>query len=258
MIELCFEYLSLRCIWLYVIVISRTSFRMNPHSIVCLNVMELLARSRHHIWSLSDSNMIRTHNHLVRKRTLNHLAKLAKWLSYFVSTYLCDKYDTYLYDMAPASSKELLDIQANYRVMRLVSDMITIYSQMHRTDKYSQHRSIIWPVGLNGRVFVYKLSGCGLESRCCHLINPSSWNLRYTLPKALKKSQGLYTYKHVEKQPSGGIFSKKCSENMHQIYRRPPMPKCDFNKVAKQRNWNHTSAWVFSFKFAAHFQNTFF
>ena len=30
-----------------------------------------------HIWSLSDSNMIRTHNHLVRKRTLNYFAKLA-------------------------------------------------------------------------------------------------------------------------------------------------------------------------------------
>ena len=32
----------------------------------------------------SGSNVIRTHNHLVRKRTLNHLAKrasLAKWLS---------------------------------------------------------------------------------------------------------------------------------------------------------------------------------
>ena len=29
---------------------------------------------------LSDSNVIRTHNHLVRKRKLNHLAKLA-WLS---------------------------------------------------------------------------------------------------------------------------------------------------------------------------------
>ena len=27
---------------------------------------------------LSDSNRIRTHNHLIRKRTLNHLAKLAK------------------------------------------------------------------------------------------------------------------------------------------------------------------------------------
>ena len=29
-----------------------------------------------HFWSLSDSNGIRTHNHLVRKRTLNHLASL--------------------------------------------------------------------------------------------------------------------------------------------------------------------------------------
>ena len=27
---------------------------------------------------------------------------------------------------------------------------------------------------------------------------------------------------------------KRCSENMQQIYRRTPMPKCDFNKVAKQ------------------------
>ena len=46
----------------------------------CLNVKELLARSRREIWSLSDCNWTRTHNHLVHKRTLNHLAKLAKWL----------------------------------------------------------------------------------------------------------------------------------------------------------------------------------
>ena len=36
------------------------------------------------------------------------------------------------------------------------------------------------------------------------------------------------------------------------------MPKCDFNKVAKQLYWNHTSAWVFSYKFVAYFQNTVF
>ena len=79
MIELCCEYLSARCIWLYVIIMSRTSFRVNPHSIVCLNVKELLARSSSHIWDLSDNNVIRTHNHLVGKRTLNHLTKsLAK------------------------------------------------------------------------------------------------------------------------------------------------------------------------------------
>ena len=59
----------------------------------CLNVMELLARSRRHIWTLSDWNGTRTHNHLVRKRTINHLAKLAKWLSCAVSTYLYGGFD---------------------------------------------------------------------------------------------------------------------------------------------------------------------
>ena len=57
--------------------------------------------------------------------------------------------------------------------MKHVRDMIITYSQMHRTDKHSQRRSIIWPVWLNGWVFVYKLSGCGFESRCYHL------NFRY-------------------------------------------------------------------------------
>ena len=43
----------------------------------CLNVKENLARNRHKIWSLSVCNGTRTHNHLVCKRTFNHLAKLA-------------------------------------------------------------------------------------------------------------------------------------------------------------------------------------
>ena len=53
-----------------------------------LNLKELLAPRRHHIWRLSDCNWTRTHNHLFRKRRLNHLSKLAKWLSFAVSTYL--------------------------------------------------------------------------------------------------------------------------------------------------------------------------
>ena len=61
MIELCCEYLSVQCIWLYVVITSRTSFWVNLHSIVCLNVKKLLARSRHHIWSLSDSDETQTH-----------------------------------------------------------------------------------------------------------------------------------------------------------------------------------------------------
>ena len=41
----------------------------------------------------SDWKETRTHNYLVCKRTANHLAKLAKWLSYVVSTYLYDPLD---------------------------------------------------------------------------------------------------------------------------------------------------------------------
>ena len=31
-----------------------------------------------------------------------------------------------------------------------------------------------------------------------------------------------------------GVLMKRCSENILQIYGRTPMPKCNFNKVAKQ------------------------
>ena len=38
----------------------------------------------------------------------------------------------------------------------------------------------------------------------------------------------------VQKQPSRIFLRKRYSENMQQIYRRIPRPKCDFNKVFKQ------------------------
>ena len=59
---------------MYVLIMSHTLFRVNPHYI-CLNVKELVAQSKRKIWSL------------VHERTLNHLAKMAKWLSCVVSTY---------------------------------------------------------------------------------------------------------------------------------------------------------------------------
>ena len=100
-----------------------------------------------------------TYNHLIRKQTPNHLAKLGKWLSCIVS-------------------KEFLEIQATREpgfTLKLVRDVIITYNQMHSTDKYSHNSSIIWPVLLIGWLFVYELSGCGLESSCSHL----NLNLRY-------------------------------------------------------------------------------
>ena len=63
--------------------------------------------------------------------------------------------------------------------------------------------------------------------------------------------------KYYQNHPSIGVLIKRCSEKMKQVYRRTSMPKCDFNKVTFHVHWNHTSAWVFSCKFAAYFQNTF-
>ena len=62
---------------------------------------------------------------------------------------------------------------------------------------------------------------------------------------------------NLQKQPSRGVFKKTCCENIQQIDRKTPLRKCDFNKVAMELYWNHTSGRVFSCKFAAYFQNTF-
>ena len=78
-------------------------------------------------------NRTRTPNHLVRKWTLNHLAKLtsSKWLCCVVSTYL-------------------------YGCLTVCSCHVTYAFQSESTISS----------GLNGWVFVYELSGCGFESRC--------------------------------------------------------------------------------------------
>ena len=69
---MCCEFLSVQCIWLYVIITY--AFQKECTLCSCMNVKEFLARNRRDIWSLSDSNWIRTYNHLVCKWTLNHLA----------------------------------------------------------------------------------------------------------------------------------------------------------------------------------------
>ena len=38
-----------------------------------------------------------------------------------------------------------------------------------------------------------------------------------------------------QNQPPKGVLSKRCSEYMQQIYKRTPMPKCDFHKVAQKQ-----------------------
>ena len=88
-------------------------------------------------------------------------------------------------------------------------------------------------------------------------IFPRIW--KYNLVLLVNEKNLLFSgiVNSSQKQPPRGVFKKRCSENMQQIYRRTPMPKCDFNKVAKQLYWNHTSAWLFSCKISPYFQNNF-
>ena len=72
----------------------------------------------------------------------------------------------------------------NYRVwihLKRVRDMIkhTVKCTVQRTD-HSQQSSIIWPVWLNGWLFVYELSGCGFESSCSHL-NLTYWFIAFVV-----------------------------------------------------------------------------
>ena len=62
---------------------------------------------------------------------------------------------------------------------------------MHRTDKYSRHSSIIWPVWLNGWVYVYELSDCGFDSRCYR-----SQMFKWVLNTSLNKKKFFYKFRN--------------------------------------------------------------
>ena len=89
--------------------------------------------------------------------------------------------------------------------------------------------------------------------------NPRIFQDTFQIPVLFRIRDNLWfrTMSNIQKQPSKGVNKKMYSKNMQQIYRRTQMPKCYFNKVALQFYWNHTSAWLFSCKLAAYFQNIF-
>ena len=88
------------------------------------------------------------------------------------------------------------------------------------------------------------------------VLDPPLQNLTIANHNITQKEPNKFLEVFLQKQQSRGFLKKRCSENMKQIYRITPMPECNFSKVALQLYWNHTSAWVFSYKFAAYFQNT--
>ena len=106
-----------------------------------------------------------------------------KWLSVYKLSGFESSCSHLNFRFCAISCKEFLDLQATIEcgfTVKGVQYMIRTNSQMHRTDKYSQHSSIIWPFWLNRLVFVYELSG--FESSCIHLIFRFRASFEYGVP----------------------------------------------------------------------------
>ena len=116
------------------------------------------------------------------------------------------------------SSEEFLNIQTAREcgfTLKRARDIIRTYSQMHRTDKYSQHGAIIWSVWLNSWVFVYNLSGCGFESRCSHL-----FKVIYQNSHCSKKISffGLTERTRMRLDGNGDFLLNICGRTLFTIY----------------------------------------
>ena len=267
MIDLCFEYLFLPSIRLYVIIISQTHFTVNPHSIfplisrnsfvetgaipvkllqrdpnqqllipkrtlnnlaklitrlsfivstflygpfdcmlVSSNVgisewfhtlyfpecQELLARNRRDISTLTYFNRSRIHNHLVRKRTLNYYAKLAKWVSFVVSTYPYVAFDCIL-------------ISCHLRISEWIHTLYLLEFQ----ELLAWNRRDIW-----------SLSECNGTQTHKHLVRNQTLNHLAKLTKSLSCVLSTYLYLAFDCM----LVSSKVrnSEWIHTLY----LPEC--------------------------------
>ena len=85
--------------------------------------------------------------------------------------------------------------------------MIRTHSQVHRTDKYSQRSSILWPVWRNSWVFVYELSVCGLEFCSSHLYS-LVYNHFYQKCLVFVCWSNSCTFRLLGKDPENTFFKK--------------------------------------------------
>ena len=153
MIELCLEYLSVRCIWLCVFIMSRTPFRVNPHFKVAWmlrNVWLVWLNCWVFVYELRGFGFESSCSHLN--------------LRYHVCFEQGVPWDSGNYKVWIHS--ETRTWHGKNRVKCTVEPNV---QSQKRTVKHLEHSSIIWPVWLNGWVFVHKLSNCGFTSSCSHL-----------------------------------------------------------------------------------------
>ena len=124
-------------------------------------------KKNYRVVSISDSNGTRTHNHLVCKRTLNHLVKLVKGLSWpkdcVVNTYLRGAPECMFLSchvrVFGVDPQAIVAWMWNLKILLKTGAISEILSdckgiRMPSTGKYSWQSSTIWPIWLHCWVFV--------------------------------------------------------------------------------------------------------
>ena len=84
-----------------------------------------------------------------------------------------------------------------------------------------------------------------------------SYAENWTFLTVINLNATMSTITELQKQPSRVVLRKIYSENMQQIFKKTPMPRCDLNKDAKASLLKSHLIWLLTCKFAAYFQNTF-
>ena len=113
---------------------------LHRHFFLIVFLMKMYYENFYHTLHICGSSSIRTHNHLVRKLILNHLAKLAKWLS-CIGTVICTVHLTvwYYHVTYPFQSESTLYSCLNGKEL-LVRDRRGIWSNGTWTHNHSVHK----------------------------------------------------------------------------------------------------------------------
>ena len=150
------------------------------------NVKELFAQNKCNIWSLSYCNWTRTHNHLVSKRTRNHLTKQAKWLSRVVITYLY-------------SAVDYMFLSCHVRISKWVYTLYSTECQGTPCSKQVQYLNFKWlqlelnPQSLSSKTNTQPFGQTGqMIELCCEYLSVQCIGL-YLPVMSRTRSQWIYT-----------------------------------------------------------------
>ena len=157
MVELCCEYLSLQCIWLYVITISHMSFQVNPHFLVAW-VSRNSRNSNTQPFSQSDQMI-----------ALCCECLSVQCIRLHVITMLCTCFRVNLHAIIACMSRNSLLQTGAISVWVAVFSISTQLNRRHSLNSLLMTQFNHLASLADWSSVCLRTKSCGFESYCCHL-----------------------------------------------------------------------------------------